>query len=627
MDKGKKVTTAIKKYYFWILYALPVLGGLALWQTVAADLNDTLKKEGDKRESSRQQVKGVISDPEPQNKETVERIREVHVKTSEQVLIAWATLYDEQTKLNPWPSKLGPKFLSIIESLKPDDPIPPDECYNYAVFIKDYVPQLKLLVDMRMTRQEQEELTAPPDKKPKKAARKVVSAMTPETDISAMGAGFDDKSQELVGVVWWDDYLKVEDRYYRWQTTPTSQEVRLAQEDLWVIEALLRIIRDTNEGANEFNAPIKRILSLSIAEEAAGFFAAAQNRVLGGFTGIGSGGSGMESMYPGMYPSKGDSMGPMPSGPGSSGPGMGSGSPAMTSPPGMSMGSKSGGPSSGPGMGSSAGPSGGPSGGSDAGSGAMPMYGEGMYGMAQYARYVDQNGRPLAPGVEQPFKEFKMMPVHMILVMDHRRIPRLLANCANSSMPVEVRRLSLEGESGGGGFQMGGFGGNRMGSSEDAGPGRTMGMSPPSMMMRSKGSGSGPSGFPGMYSGVSGGYGGSRSYGPGMPRTSGTYPTGTTMGGASIDLGPYDMTVEIEGIIFIFNPPKVETTAAAEGEPPAATGAPAAEPPAAAKPPAAGEPPAAATPPAAAPEGGSGAAAPKPAPGPGPSLKPPTPKT
>jgi len=656
MDKGKKVTTAIKKYYFWILFAITVLGGLVLWQTAAADWSDKLENETKNRKKAREQVQTVASDGEPHNEKTVDKIREVHGLTSKQVLVAWEKLYTEQTKLNPWPSKLGPKFLSIIESLKPEDPIPADECYNYAVFIKDYVPQLKLLVNMRMTRQEAEELSAPPDKKPKKPARKTAATATADAGAAAIAAGADDKSQELVGVVWWDDYAKVEDRYYRWQTTPTSQEVRLAQEDLWVIEALLRIIRDTNEGANEFNAPIKRIISLSIAEEAAAAFAAAQNRVLGGFTGMGAGRPSMEgespSSYPGSYPGTGPrSPGPSgsmpssyPSGSGSSG----SGSPPMTTSGGTSMGSASSGPSSGAGMG----PTGGPSS-SDGPSGPMSTYGGGMYGMAQYARYVDQNGRPLAPGAEQPFKEFKMTPVHAVLVMDHRRIPRLLANCANSSMPVEVRRLSLESGAGGGGFQVSGFGGSRISRSDDEGmSGRGMGPSSSSMMRgmgRSGGFGGPSSMYPGgssgygssssMYPRSPGGYGGSRSYGPSVPRTSTTYPTGGVAGGGDVNLGPYDMTVEIEGIIFIFNPPNVETSAsegtAVPGPTPKAAAEPAAatEPPAAAKAPGAAEPPAAeppaAEPPAAPgvpPAGGPGAPTPEPAPGPGPSPGSPSPQ-
>ena len=57
-------------------------------------------------------------------------------------------------------------------------------------------------------------------------------------------------------------------------------------------------------------------------------------------------------------------------------------------------------------------------------------------------RYVDDSGRPLKAN-ESPYPEFKMMPVHMKLIMDQSKVPDLLVQCANSNMPVEVRALRL----------------------------------------------------------------------------------------------------------------------------------------------------------------------------------------
>ena len=64
-------------------------------------------------------------------------------------------------------------------------------------------------------------------------------------------------------------------------------------------------------------------------------------------------------------------------------------------------------------------------------------------------RYVDDKGQPLPasdpeyPYVKQPFAEFKMMPIRMSLVMDERRLPKLLVECGNSNMPIEVRRVRV----------------------------------------------------------------------------------------------------------------------------------------------------------------------------------------
>ena len=41
-----------------------------------------------------------------------------------------------------------------------------------------------------------------------------------------------------------------------------------------------------------------------------------------------------------------------------------------------------------------------------------------------------------------------MMPIHMSLLMDQSKINKLLAECANRNMPVEVRRVRLTATSG-----------------------------------------------------------------------------------------------------------------------------------------------------------------------------------
>ena len=58
-------------------------------------------------------------------------------------------------------------------------------------------------------------------------------------------------------------------------------------------------------------------------------------------------------------------------------------------------------------------------------------------------RYVDQDGRPLAADATAPFAEFKMMPIYMKLGVDQRDLPKVLAECANSNMPVVVRRVAI----------------------------------------------------------------------------------------------------------------------------------------------------------------------------------------
>ncbi|MCC6124097.1 MAG: hypothetical protein IT426_03985 [Pirellulales bacterium] len=175
-------------------------------------------------------------------------------------------------------------------------------------------------------------------------------------------------------------------------------------------------------------------------------------------------------------------------------------------------------------------------------------------------RYVDDNGAPLAAGTNPPNQEFKMMPIRMKIYIDQRKIAKLLAQCANSEMPIEVRRVRIKPGEG----EVVDFGGGVPGSVPSGGaPGG--GMPGGGIMageMRGPG-GYGPMGMPGMAHGgpPGGGYGpmgGMRGFGEGM----GGFERGpgfNEMPGtaAAWEKSPMDIPLEIQGIICIYNPPDI----------------------------------------------------------------------
>ena len=75
--------------------------------------------------------------------------------------------------------------------------------------------------------------------------------------------------EDWIGTVDWNenDIKALVSRFY-WKDTPSTTAVVLAQEDLWVIEALLRAIRNTNEGTTYATAAVKQILALQIGKDA-----------------------------------------------------------------------------------------------------------------------------------------------------------------------------------------------------------------------------------------------------------------------------------------------------------------------------------------------------------------------
>ncbi len=300
---------------------------------------------------------------------------------------------------------------------------------------------------------------------------------------------------KLVGVVdWAKEDLDRLMRRFNWLSRPSTEEVRLAQEDLWVYEALLRIIAKTNGPAVKYqrDAPIKQIGALQIGADAVMAWQTAPGGAIIGGPGA-AGGPGGRPEYDGY-------------------------------------------------VGSSAGPGPRPPAGS---------YGEGPGGPGQYPasptdnRYVDGEGNPLGAAQEHPFAEFKLMPIRMLLLMNQTKLQKLLVECANSSMPVEVRSLAMGVPQG----SMPGMGG----LSTPIGP---------------------PAGHQSYGPGYNGGraaeYDGYQGSGVG-PRGPGGF-SGQTL---FIQRKNLDVSVDLRGTICIYNPPdeaKLGTGTAAEktAEPPAA---------------------------------------------------------
>jgi hypothetical protein len=562
MDQLKVALAVLKKHHFWVLFGVVLLVGLAIWHTAAASLSEQYAKRKSDLESKKKAVAEIASAASPPNLQVVDAIKQSHGQLRDEVYRAWQYLYTLQQQNNPWPN-LGPEFAQMIaqltaEELKnPDQPleIPVEFREVYLYFIENHIKTLGDIIQARRPVLPEDEesggtskakgdtKTADPSKakteaaanaqgsdtaaadatgagetkgkektrSSKKYTRKnpMMPGMTPgmmpggspETGSMMYGSSPGGVGVEMTGVVDWLDEPAILTRF-AWQTTPTTEQVRLAQEDLWVYEALLRIIAATNHPAKtQYAAAVKKIFNLEIGQQAAVAFQAGRQ-----------GGGGMMGGYPGMMMGAGG----YPGMPGMSGyPGMGSGSPAYPA------GSVSGSPEA---PGGSA-PTGSMPSPSPETSGMPGMRGAGVYSIGQMlrnGRYVDQNGRPLAADEKPPFAEFKMMPVRMYLLVDQRRLPRLLAACANSSMPVEVRQLKLRPEQGGIDFSALSAG---MSSAMSGYPGGGPGMSgypggSPGMSGYPGGGSPGMSGYPGGSPGMPGYPGGS----PGMSGYPGVEP-------------------------------------------------------------------------------------------------------
>ncbi len=409
MDQVIAALHLLKKYHFWILVAVVLLTGAALWFKASSDLTAEYASRNTKLSSARSAVLQISSDPNPANEAVKQAVDQANQALQGNVLEAWRYLYLAQKKNNPWPAELGPAFINAIQALDQDAEIVKERRYEYGLFIKRHLPKLDEIIDRR--RQEAIE----PDKEGAPAESAAAAAPAPAlapAPINAPGgfrrtpnAGPLREGERWVGKVDWRDADQVKEQFTL-PSNPSSTRIWLTQEDLWVYQALLRIIKNTNAGSVSYNnAAIKVIDHLEIGKAAAQAFQSRPVGGLGSSTG-GTPGAGGTATLSG------------PVGPGTPAPPRGGGMLGGTRPPLRTT---------------------------TLGTGPAQDAPEGDRERADLCanRYVDQNGKPLAANAPPPFAEFKMMPVHLDLVINYKKIPTLLAECANSSMPVEPRRVEI----------------------------------------------------------------------------------------------------------------------------------------------------------------------------------------
>jgi hypothetical protein len=301
---------------------------------------------------------------------------------------------------------------------------------------------------------------------------------------------------------------------------PSTMEVLYAQEDLWVLQNVMDIIKVTNgEAAARHEAVVKEIFFVRIGRSALGLAGMVMPLAP-------QSAQGMNGAMPGMPSTPPPSEGQPPTDPN------GGGAPSPD--------------------------------------GSATQIPGGETGLAQAmtrdlaeGRYVDNTYKTLPASrlraaLTSPTPDdailavAKRMPVRIRVRVDQRKLNLLLAACGNAKLPVEVRQVRINREAAAPGANMGGsgYGGGFPGGGGDAAP--RGGMPGPGGGGFGGGMPSGGGfggGFPGGFGGGGGAPVGDGGFGGGRPGSS----AGHELRDASIDLNLVDL--ELYGIVYLYNPP------------------------------------------------------------------------
>ena len=569
MDQLKPILEQCKKHLFWIVTGVSALFGCVAFFLLSSTISEKFKDQVSKLDSSYSSVSQVRTalptHPNDHSKnEMAAKIKDL----SDDVGKAWEQQFKVQAKLLVWPKEIEASNPRLVKKLRQYMPIelkttfpeqPSDltrqirEEYN-AYFDKD-MPRLAKIIGVNWRGQASAATAAmgggggyPGAGSGGGYGGYGGGAGYAGGEGSAGGYGGEGSAGGYGGyggegsaggyggyggygggtaggkgpadVVIWPESSQTEmlNSIRMWQgTTPTIYEILYTQENMWILESLLNIIRKTNLQDNKkpatanFQCAVKEIEFIRIGRTAMGRAGSVDGSGAAGGMGMGSGGyAGSGAGYAG------------------SGAGYASG-----------------------GEGSYG--SGGYGSGGEGSYGESGSYGEGSYGGGGEAvttdpaanRYVDANFKPVSGNdlrtrmqsntpEDAYFAVAKRIPVRIRVKMDQTKIQQFLANCGNAALTLEIRQVRIgdtvaaasAGGAGGGG---GGYPG--MGGGGAPGPGGMGGMG-----MGGMGMGMGGEPGEGGYGGESGGYGGYGGLG-----------AGATSDSESLD-------VEIYGLVYLFNP-------------------------------------------------------------------------
>lgn len=554
MDRFGRGLAVLKKHCFWVLCGLVVTLSLAIWWLGTKAVGNDIQARNAEIQARFGDLDNIIRQEPHPNQIVIEEVGKETGELAKEVYVAWSLLDEKQRANNPLPAlsaEFQNAFNSLPENFDPEDGLSARYRQEYRDFINQHMPKLFEKVDMLRRAPLDEDAAAADTPGYARPPTGPGGAAFSRAMMESGRMGYDglvgqphgyptdgtgeaaDPGFKTIGIVHWLDYDRLQQRL-NWPALPTTLEVVLAQEDLWVYEALLEIIKLTNGPVkNRLDAPVRQIQALQIGRDVAAAWRRGDDGVM--FSGMGAG-TGSERSMDGYAP--------------------------PTAPPGADM---------------------------KSGDVLQPM------AMSVAAgRYVDEKGQPVEVDERgqpiytdqqgQPlYKDesgqacpgpYKLMPIRMVLVMKETKLPKLFVECANSKMPVEVIRLDINP----GMVPSLNVMGPAEGGPSSGGPTYGNGQ----LNYRSGTSN---------YSSGNGGYrGGSLNYssdlGGGFPGgsgrgfegyTQGVYPQGgyptsqmPEMSGA-IQAGTLDVLVEIQGIICIYNPPnwkRLAALAGIENEPP-----------------------------------------------------------
>lgn len=429
-EQIRPYVAALAKYHFWILGLIVPLVLVPLLAQGTGRLDTLIAGQQSQIKGQIDALNAITSRADHPNEswssEIEKRTAEIHADT----LAEWKTLWEEQASLRVWPKQLGDDFITQVGRLKPGGSLT-------AQYLRRYRDTANALVRELPKRMGAADLTeADAAGRPGGGFGEGAPPGFGGGVPPGLGGEFGGRPGPMGGprptsptgeVVEWvaEDQRRLL-ASFTWVKPPSTTQVLLAQEELWVYGLLCDAIKLVNTGATEpFNAPIMLVQELAVG------YLAAEDRPGGQGGGriempAAAGQAGGEFGMEGMPPPDGGMGGAGPAGrpahPRFSGAGV-----AATG--GGEMGGEFGGQAP-----------------ADPAAAASPD------DMLREWIYVDLAGKPLTAAELSTSPDAKLVhlvPFTLRAVVDQRKIDALLTTLATNEVPIDVRQVRINPGAGG----------------------------------------------------------------------------------------------------------------------------------------------------------------------------------
>ena len=220
----------VRKYLFWVLSSAALVAGVVCWIMSTSSLKGEYAKNKRTIESQFTTVGGILSKSDDQldNAGTIKLRTDASQELTQKAYKSWQSQFDKQKKDTLiWPKALGDEFITLVEKLPAVEQIKDGSVHeiprtmreDYRNYIEN---EIKKLPDI------------------------VGDTWTIGVKAAVLGGK---KKSDRKALCLWNDQPSAFQRL-RVDKTPTTRGTLYKQEDLWVYQALLKIIDKTNKDAN-----------------------------------------------------------------------------------------------------------------------------------------------------------------------------------------------------------------------------------------------------------------------------------------------------------------------------------------------------------------------------------------